>query len=305
MIFRGIMFFMLFIVLAWAATEVMDYTMDPVEEENMSANNEYVLKPLLYNDNGDGFTVIAHRGASGHAPENTMIAFKKAVEMQAEMIELDVLLSADGVPMCFHDAELDRCTNASGLFVEFNADTLSKLDAGSWFGEEFAGEPIPTLDEVLAYCKGKISVNIEIKTESVTDSAEGGVEQKCLELVKKHDMMDYVIFSSFDYRALMHLRKLEPSVTTALLHAGPTELSSNPVELSEEMMSDHFNCSWKELSPQWQAILADNGIPYNIYTVNDAAKMKELIEGGASGIFSDFPDLLKNVADSSNMNPNN
>lgn len=295
-IFRALMIFMLFIVLAWAANVWMDKLPVESDQPKVPSAMDYTPKPLLYNDNGDGFVVIAHRGASGHAPENTMAAFKKAVEMGAEMMELDVLLSADGVPMCFHDASLDRCTNASGLFTDFTYDSLKTLDAGSWFDPAFAGEPIPTLDEVLAYAKGKITVNIEIKTESVTDELRGGVEEKCLELVKKHDMMDYVIFSSFDYRALKHLRELAPEVTTALLYAGADGAIDGPVALTEHILTDAFNCSWKELSPEWITQLQDRGVPFNIYTVNDAEKMRELIQAGASGIFSDYPDQLIEAA---------
>lgn len=291
-IFRTIMFLMLFVVLVWAAKVFSEGFNAPTKEMMQNEEFAYKAKPILYNDNMDGFTVIAHRGASAYAPENTMSAFKKAVAMKAEMIELDVIMSSDGIPFCFHDAELDRCTNAKGLFVNFSSDSLKKLDAGSWFSDEYEGEHIPTLDEALAFAKGKIAVNIEIKTESVSDTSKGGVEEKVLELVNKHEMLDNVIFSSFDYRALVHLRALEPAATTALLYNGPTDESNNPVELVEELQTDAFNCSWKELSPEWLKLLKENGIPFNIYTVNKAEQMTEIIELGAAGIFSDYPDVL-------------
>jgi glycerophosphoryl diester phosphodiesterase len=289
---RSIMFFTLFVVLAWAFFVYSDGFYNSATTTQSVEIMPYQSRPFLYNDDGNEFTVIAHRGASAYAPENTMAAFKKAVEMRAEMIELDVLMSADGVVLCFHDAELDRLTNASGRFTSFSSDSLLKLDAGSWFDSRFAGEPIPTLDEVLAYTKDKIAVNIEIKTESVTDSLKNGIEQKVLELVYKYELLDHVIFSSFDYRALQHIRQLEPAATTAVLYAGPIGEIDNPVALVEYLQADAFNCSWRDLTDEWQALLNDNGIPFNIYTVNDQEKMKEIIAKGAKGIFSDYPDLL-------------
>lgn len=290
---RSIMFFTLFVVLSWAVFVYSDgfYTSNLDNQQKVEIM-PYQSRPFLYNDDGNGFTVIAHRGASAYAPENTMVAFRKAVEMKAEMIELDILMSADGLVLCFHDAELDRLTNATGNFVNFSSDSLLKLDAGSWFDAKFAGEPIPTLDEALAFAKDKIAVNIEIKTESVTDSLRNGIEEKALAIVNKYEMLEHVIFSSFDYRALQHIRQLEPAATTAVLYAGPIGEIDNPVAIVEYLQADAFNCSWRELSDEWLGLLNDNGIPFNIYTVNEEKKMTEIMQKGAKGIFSDYPDIL-------------
>ncbi|MDZ7689984.1 MAG: glycerophosphodiester phosphodiesterase family protein [Balneolaceae bacterium] len=159
---------------------------------------EYML-PTLYNDDGDNFIIIAHRGASAYYPENTMAAFRGAVDMGAEMIELDILLSKDGVPVAFHDARLGSHTNGSGRLENYTLEQLKQLDAGAWFDAKFTGQRIPTLDEVLEFAKGKIALNIEIKTEAVTDELHGGVEEKSIALVQKYGMEDHVLFSSFDY----------------------------------------------------------------------------------------------------------
>ncbi|MEO1023744.1 MAG: glycerophosphodiester phosphodiesterase family protein, partial [Bacteroidota bacterium] len=158
-----------------------------------TSNNRASGLPELYNDNSDHFVVIAHRGASAYAPENTMAAFRIAVDMNAEMIELDVLLSGDGVPVAIHEDQLDRTTDTTGLTSQFTLETLQSVDAGSWFSADFAGEPVPTLDEVLRYCSGKISVNIEIKHEAVTNDVEGGIEEKVINLVKRYGMEHHVI----------------------------------------------------------------------------------------------------------------
>jgi len=252
--------------------------------------------PELYVDDGDGFIVIAHRGASAYAPENTLPAFVKAVEMEAEMIELDVLISKDKVPVVFHDAKLGKKSNGSGLVSDYTLSELKKLDAGSWFSEEFAGTKIPTLDEALKYAKNKISVNIEIKTEAVTDQYDGGVVQKSIELVKKHGLQQYVIFSSFDYRAIKQIKTHAPEISAALLYEENQSDKKSPSQLTAEYKTDAFNCSYRQLSKKWMKSLKKSGIPVFVYTVNEEKRMEKLIRQGVTGIFSDKPDLLKTVA---------
>src|SRR5690625_1406721 len=174
--------------------------------------------PELYEENQDGPIVIAHRGASANYPENTMAAFRGAVELGASMIELDILLSSDGVPVVFHDIMLNTHSSGKGKLSGHTLEQLRALDAGSWFDRDFAGIRIPVLEEVLAFAAGNIALNIEIKTEAVTDQCGGGVEEKCLRLVEKYGMSRHVLFSSFDYRAVTHLKKLNPAIPSALLY---------------------------------------------------------------------------------------
>lgn len=253
--------------------------------------------PFLYTSNGDEFVVIAHRGASAYAPENTHSAFKLAIEMQAEMIELDLLLSKDGVPVVIHEDELERTTGIIGLVSNYTIGELRDIDTGSWFSEEFKREPFPTLEEVLAYSKGKIAVNIEIKHESVTDSLEGGIVEKALELVKNLEMEDEVIFSSFDYRVMDHLNKLAPDISKALLYEEIQSNGLSPSQLVDLYKVDAFNCSYKELSQAWIDELNENKIPFFVYTINDEQLMEKVIHSGAKGIFTDKPDILIKVVE--------
>ena len=265
-----------------------------------STHNATKMLPKLYQDNGDGFIVIAHRGASAYYPENTMAALKGAVAQQAEMIELDVLMSKDGVPMVFHDATLKRVTNGKGELHDFRLEELRKLDAGSWFDSTFTGEQIPTLEEALAYAAGKIAVNIEIKTEAVTDRLKGGVEEKSLALVQKYEMEEYVIFSSFDYRAINHLKTLAPEMPVALLYEKKQSVKMLPSELVQKYKADAFNCSYRQLTKKWLTDLQSNNIPIFVYTVDQPRRMKSLIEKGVRGIFTNTPDVLRGVI--SNLN---
>ncbi|MDZ7683157.1 MAG: glycerophosphodiester phosphodiesterase family protein [Fodinibius sp.] len=251
--------------------------------------------PSLYNDDGDGFTIIAHRGASAYYPENTMAAFRGAEAMDAEMIELDVLLSKDGVPVVFHDAHLEDHTNGTGLVRDHTLEELKTLNNGSWFDDQYSGQQIPTLEEVLKFASEKIALNIEIKTEAVTDQLEDGVAQKSLALVQKYDMEEHVLFSSFDYRAVAHLKELAPTIPVAVLYNNRWPNHRLPHELVREYSADAFNCSYRQLTKRRLANLRTHNIPSFVYTVDRKSRMRKLIAAGVNGIFTNKPDLLREV----------
>tara|TARA_Y100001935_G_scaffold105768_1_gene87751 strand:+ start:124137 stop:124976 length:840 start_codon:yes stop_codon:yes gene_type:complete len=255
------------------------------------------ILPELPTDNGDGFIVIAHRGASAYAPENTLSSFRLAVEMKAEMMELDVSLSKDGIPVVIHDETVNRTTDANGAVSDFTVDELKVLETGAWFSEDFAGEPFPTLKEVLSEVKGEIAVNIEIKSEAVKNTAEGGIVEKCLQIVRTLGIEKNIIFSSFDYRVMDHLNELAPDLPKAILYEESQSGNLLPSELVKKYKVDAFNFSHRQFSQEWEDDLKVHGIPFFIYTVNEEKLMKELIERGATGIFSDKPDVLKSVVE--------
>lgn len=266
----------------------------PVNSEGQSMSPKHNL-PSLYNDDGDDFIIIAHRGASAYYPENTMIAFKKALEMGAEMIELDVMMSKDGVPVVFHDAQLNAHTTGHGPLKNYTLQELQKLDAGSWFDAQFSDQQIPTLKKVLAFAAGNIALNIEIKTEAVTDSIENGIEQKVLRLVKDYGMENYVLISSFDYRAVKRLKQLDSSISVALLYEQNQSNHLLPHQLVDRYNADAFNCSFRQLNPKWIADIHEYHIPAFIYTVDNKDRMKKLIAAGVTGIFTNKPDVLVDV----------
>lgn len=255
---------------------------------------EYRL-PSLYDDDKDDFFIIAHRGASFYYPENTMAAFRGAVEMDAEMIELDVMLSRDGIPVVFHDEKLRAHTNGRGFVRYHTLKELQQLDAGSWYDKRFADQRIPKLEEVLDFASGTIALNIEIKKESVTDGRKGGVAEKCLELVRKYGMEEYVLFSSFDYRAIRHLREMDSEIPVALLYNRRQSKRKLPHELVEEYEADAFNCSYWQYSRKRITSLREHGIPSFVYTVDTESRMRKLIAAGVNGIFTNRPDLLRQV----------
>lgn len=243
------------------------------------------------------FIVIAHRGASAYYPENTISAFKAAVQMEADMIELDVLLSKDNIPVVFHDEKLNAKSNGKGYVKDYLLSELQQFDAGSWFNKKFKDERIPTLREVLEYCKDKILVNVEIKTEAVSETKDGGIEELVLSIIDDLEMHDQIIISSFDYRAIERIVSLDEEIRTALLYEKKQSSKRDPVTLVKDYNVDAFNFSIRKLTDKWSAQLNESNIPFFVYTVNDEKKMKRVIEAGAKGIFSDKPDVLKRVAD--------
>ncbi len=207
----------------------------------------------------DSFTVIAHRGASAYFPENTMVSFEGAIALGADMVELDVQLTADGEVVVFHDEKISRCTNGRGRIADYTLDELKKLDAGSWFDKKYAGARVPTLVEALKLCKNKIAVNIEIKTEAVTEIISEGIEEKCLRIVDKIAMCKHVVFSSFDRRAIQHLKQIDGQMPAAVLFEKKHYGSQLPSEIIASL------------------------------------SMRRLLALGVDGIFTNCPDVLKNV----------
>lgn len=158
--------------------------------------------------------IIAHRGDSAHRPENTLVAFASALEAGADIVELDVQLTRDGHVAVIHDPTVERTTNGQGRVGELTLRELRGLSAGypARFGDSFASERVPTLQEVLAFLKGRARVLIEIKKESVGDDAAGGIEALTVDDVRRAEMGGDVALISFEPRALQRCRELAPEL---------------------------------------------------------------------------------------------
>jgi len=243
----------------------------------------------------DDFTIIAHRGASAYYPENTLVSFEGAIALGADMVELDVQLTSDGEVVVFHDEKISRCTNRRGRIADYTLAELKKFDAGNWFNKKFQDEKIPPLASVLAVCKNKIAVNIEIKIEAVTERVRGGIEEKCLYIIDQAGMREHVVFSSFDPRAILHLKEIDKTAPAAVLYEKSLYGSKLPSQIVEFLRADAFNCSKRELTRKWLDDLNAHQIPVNVYILNDDSNMKRMIALGVSGIFTNNPDILKSV----------
>jgi len=252
--------------------------------------------------------VIAHRGYSDAAPENTLSAARKAVQIGANMVEMDVGLTSDGEIVLMHDDDVKRTTNGEGLVENMSLAELKKLDAGSWFNPAFRGEQVPTLDEILEYAKGKISLNIEIKSYSVEKRSQFGIEKKIVDALEKYGMTEYVIISSFNEKALLRIKQINPRIPTALLIVSDG-LFSSQVKKAAKVKADAINEYSKFLRNGEIKRSQSYGLQVNTYTVDEPAKIASLIEHGINGIITNRPDLVLRIlqekfpkADLSNKN---
>lgn len=235
--------------------------------------------------------IIAHRGASKIAPENTMAAFRMAAQLGADAIELDAKLSRDGVIVVHHDSTLDRTTSGSGPVSSINLQEIRKLDAGSHFSEAFSGERVPTLEEVLEAFGDQLLVNVELTNYAhPLDELPG----RAAALVRGCGLERRVLFSSFNPMALWKVKRMAPEIPAGLLL-----LPQEPGWLRSMLrrITPH-----DALHPQEQLISADDvkrehakGRIVNAWTVNDAGRLRELLENGVDGIITDVPDLAKEI----------
>ena len=235
---------------------------------------------------GEGIVlVIAHRGASGHAPENTLAAFRKAVSQGAAFIETDLQLSRDAHFVAIHDATVDRTTGGHAAVHDLTLAELRRLDAGSWFGSEFAGERIPTLEEILDFSKKHdVVFYLELKP-----SGSWGGEHALIGALRESGEIPRAVVISFDAAILESLRKIEPTLMTGLLYEGQIE---KPVERAVEIGARQLAVRGDLVTPALLAAARKKDLQVVCWTVNHPAHMRLLIDAGVDGIMSDYPDRL-------------
>ena len=229
--------------------------------------------------------VIAHRGASGHAPENTLAAFRKAVSLGAAFIETDLQLSRDARFVAIHDATVDRTTSGKGPVHDLTLAELRQLDAGSWFGSEFAGERIPTLEEIFAFSKKHdVVFYLELKP-----SGSWGGEHALISALRESGEIPRTIVISFDTAILESVRKLEPTLMTGVLYEGQIE---KPVDRAVEIGARQVAVRGDLVTPALLTEARKKDLQVVCWTVNQPAHMRLLMDAGVDGIMSDYPDRL-------------
>lgn len=241
--------------------------------------------------------ILGHRGASAHAPENTLPAFQLAVDQGADGIELDVMLSKDKRLIVIHDHTLERTTNGTGKVPEHNYEQLKDLDAGLWFGEHFQNTRLPLLDEVYEQLGGKCLINVELKNYHQPGDALPDI---ALALTKKYDLLDSVLFSSFNARNIVRLKKAEPKAKTGLLclpklagafFRGPIGYLFG-YDALHPYKADVSKTSVKRAHKRGKAI--------NVWTVNNAEDLHRLISLGVDAIITDDPRHALQIRDEQN-----
>jgi glycerophosphoryl diester phosphodiesterase len=229
--------------------------------------------------------LIAHRGASGHAPENTLAAFKKAVTLGATFIETDLQLTRDARLVAIHDETVNRTTNGKGAVHDMTLAELRRLDAGSWFGSEFAGERLPTLEEVLDFAK-KFDVIFYLEMKSV---GTFGSEHALIGGLRASGEIARTIVISFDSAILANVRKIEPTLMTGLLYDGNIE---EPIARALEVGARQLAIRSDLVNPELLIAARAKDLQVVCWTVNHSAHMRLLMDAGIDGIMSDYPDRL-------------
>jgi len=229
--------------------------------------------------------IAAHRGNSGVAPENTLPAFQSALDVKADLVELDYFHSADGVPVVIHDEILDRTTNAEEvlgqpklLIGKLKLADLQKLDVGSWYGDKFAGTKLPTLAESLDL----------IQTRSVTlIERKGGDAKTLIKLLEDKKLLDQVVVQAFDWKFVAECRRLSPRVALCTLSDKPPNLET--LRAAAATGADVIVWNHEKIGPTQIKQIHALGKKAWVYTVDEETRATALISAGIDGIITNKP----------------
>lgn len=232
--------------------------------------------------------LIGHRGAARLAPENTLIGFRKAASLGVTWVEFDVQLSMDNVPVLMHDATLERTTSGTGRVRARDYETLAELDAGLWFGLEFAGERVPRLDQALdLLVRLDLSANVELKPLKGDEKVTAAAVAATLALHwPKHRPL---IVSSFNHRALRAMRAVAPEWPRGFL---VRKLDRTWRKQAEAIGCASIHCAHLYLTEAKARAVKRAGYPLAVYTVNDAPVARRLFGWGVDGVFTDDPQAM-------------
>ncbi len=231
--------------------------------------------------------IWAHRGARSQAPENTLAAFRRAFELGADGVELDVMCCGTGELVVFHDYEVSRLTTGKGKTGELSLQVLKSLDVGSHFSPQFAGEPPPTLPEVLDALPPTASINIEIKNEAIRSAGE---EQIVVKLIRQYHLLDRAIVSSFNPFVLRRVRKLDPHIRIGYLHEAHPRLYLRPKAVSTWLRPNAVHPEFTVVTSEMIRRAHQRGVAVHAWTVNEVEVMRRLIEWGVDALITDFPE---------------
>ena len=233
--------------------------------------------------------LIGHRGACGHAPENTLASLRKARALGVDWVEFDVRLTADGVPVLLHDETLDRTTDAIGAVSDYSRASLGEVDAGRWYGDGFVGERLPDLTEAIEVLAAEgLRANVEIKHSTGRESATAAATARELLRCWPADSPPPLL-SSFAPACLSAAREAAPDLRRALL------FEAVPDDWREQVRSlgcEGLHCHYGAATPELVSAVRGEGLACRVYTVNEVRRASELAAAGVDGIVTDYPDRL-------------
>lgn len=227
--------------------------------------------------------LVAHRGSSGDAPENTFVAFDLAVTQEADAIELDLRLTRDGVPVAIHDSTLERTTNGSGPVAGATLAEIRGLDAGSWFGVRFAGQCVPTLEEVLRRYHGRIFLKLELKASPQGDE---GLAERVADLLRRYLALNEVEVFSFDQALAKRVKAMRPELVVGICYQEHVPFRLAPAHETEALV---LHIPWATIRPETVVKVHQAGVLVDAWTVNDLATAQRLAEWGVDCITTDYP----------------
>ncbi len=233
--------------------------------------------------------VIGHRGACGVAPENTLFSLRKAARLGARWVEFDAKLTRDGRVVLFHDETLDRATDGHGPVRDADLEDLAKLDAGGWFGPQFAGERIPTLDQAMALLgECGLGANVEIKPCPGRDEETARTVARLVQ-ERWPAGAPPPLLSSFSSEALRVAAKEAPDIPRALIVG---DIPRDWLRRLSAAAASALHCRHQGLRPDRLQSVLDAAVPVRCYTVNEAERARELFAMGVESVFTDFPDRI-------------
>lgn len=233
---------------------------------------------------------FAHRGASGRYPENTILAFEKALEFGANGIETDVQMTKDGILVLMHDEMVNRTTDGIGFVKDFTFSEIKKLDAGSYFSKEYVNEKVTSVEELLLMVKGKnIILNFEIKNNIIEYP---NIEEKLLDIIYRYGMQKNVIISSFNHYSMVKIKKLSSEIKTGLLYM---ENLYCPEKYAKYVGAEAIHPYYYSVNREIVNKVKQEGIMINTFTVNDTNYMKYLMDLGVDGIITNYPEKLNKL----------
>jgi glycerophosphoryl diester phosphodiesterase len=235
--------------------------------------------------------IVAHRGASGYTPENTLVAFDKAVEMKADYIEMDVQRSKDGKLVIIHDPTVDRTTNGIGEVKDLTYQQLKRLDAGSWKGIQFTGEKIPSFEEILDRYDGEIGMLIELKSPELYPGIEEQIVQVLKERNLDHPHNEEIIIQSFNMNSMKKMNFLLPKMPIGILTSDKKHTSKHALkELST--FADYFNPHYLMLTDQIVSQAHSYGMKVSPWTVRSQEAANFVSEKNIAAIITDYPEYV-------------
>lgn len=229
--------------------------------------------------------ITAHRGGAAYAPENTLAALNAAVEMKADYAEIDVQETKDGTIILLHDSSLKRTTGYNKFIWEVNYDEVETLDAGKKFGRKFVGERIPTLDEVLKFCKGKINLNIEIKN----NGHNGNIANNVIEVIKDNESESHCVISSMDYSLLSDVKEIDPNITTGYI------LKMAYGDFENKVNADFLSIKHTYATNKVITAAHNCGKAVHVWTVNSRSDIERMKLLDVDNIITDRPVTVREV----------